>query len=867
MSDVFISYARSTAAQAQAVAEALRGLGYGVWLDDEIPAHRAFAEVIEERLKAAKAVVVIWSAEAAKSEWVQSEADRARADRKLVQLTIDGAKLPMPFDRIQCADMNGWKGDVAAPGWRKVLSSVDVLVGSQADAPLLVVQSVPARPALGPPGNMPSHASSFLGRDRSLAEIATLLDQERMLTLIGVGGVGKTRLATEVAGRAAGAFPDGTWMVEFAALRDATAVGYAVAGVFGVAQQPDRSIEQCLVAWLGQRRLLLILDNCEHLIDAVAHLANDIITRCPNVILMATSREALMIDGERVWAVPSLGFRDGSDSPAVALFVERARSATPDFDLGGEADAVVEICRRLDGIPLAIELAAARTRAMSPSQIRDGLEERFRLLIGGTRGALERHQSLRQTVSWSYEMLTAAEQAALCRCAVFAGEFTLEAAQAVCAGGDIEAFEVLDLLDSLVRKSLMTALRRDRVVRYGQLETIRQFGEEQLAAAGGGEATRARHARYFADDSGARFRQWLSPLEREAYEWLDREMGNLRAAFRWACDNRQTDIAAVIASSVGDMARFRFRVEAAGWAGEIVDAARAERHPRLIYLLTWAASSAWAAQDMEAAKRYGAEAVALLDDPHFEPFAWIFSDLAAVAQYEGHAPRGLDFAHAGAAHPADQTDRFCLAFAIYVEAAFGNLDDAMAMAKSALPLCEATGIPMTIAIALLGFGRAFAEHEPAVAQTALERGVAVSRDGGNLWTEMFLLGQLTSHQTRHAEPAAALGTLRRCLEIWPGSTELTATAATIGNLIVLLDKLGGPRDCALLFGALGAGVDLGLMMPGFPAAVARSRTLLGDAAFEDLRQAGASLSPAEAFELTRTLVRNWLDTLGPKAAA
>src|SRR5205085_5820479 len=361
------------------------------------------------------------------------------------------------------------------------------------------------------PGNLPAQGTSFLGREHELVEVAEMLGRVRLLTLTGVGGVGKTRLALQVAAELSPEYPDGTWLVELAAIGDPTATGHAVAGTLGIAQQPGLTIEQSVVTTLSRRGLLLVLDNCEHLIEAVALLTHDIVTRCPNVRVLATSREALMVDGEQIWPVPSLSFREGASSPAVALFVERARAVAPQVELGGDAALISEICRRLDGIPLAIELAAARIRAMSPLQIRDRLDERFRILTGGSRRALERHQTLRHAVQWSYDLLSVAERQLLARCSVFAGGFTLEAAEQVGRGDAVEPVQVLDLLDSLVRKSLVTVERSGNTTRYGLLETIRQFAEEQLAASGEADAARRHHAAFFVSDSDAHFQIWRGP--------------------------------------------------------------------------------------------------------------------------------------------------------------------------------------------------------------------------------------------------------------------------------------------------------------------------------------------------------------------
>jgi predicted ATPase len=407
-------------------------------------------------------------------------------------------------------------------------------------------------------GNLPSQSTSFLGRERVITDISARLRRARLVTLTGVGGVGKTRLALQVGASVSPNFQGGTWQVQLASVLDPSATGHAVAAVFGVTQQQSQTIEQSIVESLAGRQLLLILDNCEHLIGEVAALSRAIIDRCPRVTLLATSREALTIEGEQIYPVPPLGFLDGIHSPAVELFVERARAVLPDFSMNGHGDDVSEICRRLDGIPLAIELAAARMRVLSPAQVRTRLDDRFRLLTGGPRHGLERHQTLRHAVQWSFDLLTPEERTVLCRCAVFAGGFSLEAAEHVCAEVEASESDILDLLDGLVRKSLVSVDHSGAIVRYSLLETIRQFGEKQLTAANESEAVRTRHAQYFAADSRANFELWRSPRQIEAYRWLDREMGNLRAAFRWSVDRGDIETAANLASNLGDIGLFNF---------------------------------------------------------------------------------------------------------------------------------------------------------------------------------------------------------------------------------------------------------------------------------------------------------------------
>ena len=305
------------------------------------------------------------------------------------------------------------------------------------------------------------------------------------MTLTGVGGVGKTRLATEVAARLADEFPDGVWLFELAAVTDPAAVPDAVAAVLGITQQPGKSLNDSVAAALEGRVRLLVFDNCEHVLDAAADLVEVTLAKSATVRILATSREGLGVADEQLWPVPSLEVGAGIDSSAVALFVERARNVTPRFSLADadESTAVTEICRRLDGIPLAIELAASRMASMTAGDVRDRLDHRFRLLVGSRRG-MERHHTLRHAVAWSYDLLDDAEKSLLARCSVFAGGFDLQSACAVAGFDDTDDYAILDLLDALVRKSLLVVDRSVGRARYSMLETIRQFAEEQLVASG-----------------------------------------------------------------------------------------------------------------------------------------------------------------------------------------------------------------------------------------------------------------------------------------------------------------------------------------------------------------------------------------------
>ena len=329
----------------------------------------------------------------------------------------------------------------------------------------------------------------------------------------------------------------------------------------------------------------MVFDNCEHVLDAAADLVDAILAQSATVTILATSREGLGVGDEQVWPVSSLDVVAGTGSAAVELFVERARAIAPRFSMIDEADAVVEICQRLDGIPLAIELAASRMASMTASEVRDRLDDRFRLLVGSRRG-LERHHTLRHTVAWSYDLLDDAEKDLLERCSVFAGGFDLQSACAV-AGFELDDYAVLDLLDALVRKSLLIADRSAGRTRFSMLETIRQFAEEQLVAAARPRRSRAAHARYFAGRETDILALWDSPRQGGVH-WFTVELANLRTAFRWAADHDDLDTAATIATYA---AFFGLRVEnyePIAWAEELIEPARAVDHPRLAALYVMA---------------------------------------------------------------------------------------------------------------------------------------------------------------------------------------------------------------------------------------------------------------------------------------
>ncbi|HKX19647.1 MAG TPA: LuxR C-terminal-related transcriptional regulator [bacterium] len=396
--------------------------------------------------------------------------------------------------------------------------------------------------------NIPTELTTFVGREREITHVSRFLARTRFLTLIGAGGAGKSRLAFRAAARALAEFPDGVWAVELASLAEPALVPQRVAVVLKVPEQSARDVAATLADALRGKSVLLVLDNCEHVAAATAALAGVLLRECPDLRVLATSRIPLSVPGETLWRVPSLTLpassdvaspREAAHSEAVRLFVERARAVDPAFALEPvNAADVVQICRRLDGVPLAIELAAARAGVLSPAQIAARLDDRFRLLTGGTTGALPRHQTLRATMEWSYGLLGARERTVLRRLAVFAGGWTLEAAESIC-GEDILPGDVLDSVGRLVDGSLVIASTREGEARYRLLETVLQYGRERLAESGEEAQVCRRHLEWYVPfaeqcDRGLRGADealWMGRLEREH--------DNLLAALDYAklCDD------------------------------------------------------------------------------------------------------------------------------------------------------------------------------------------------------------------------------------------------------------------------------------------------------------------------------------------
>ena len=576
--------------------------------------------------------------------------------------------------------------------------------------------------------------SSFIGREREIARIVAALDETRAVTLTGVGGVGKTRLAMQVAARVLPRFREGAWLVELAPLRDPGGVPGALAAVFRVTARSGMTLEESLAEFLRTKQLLVVLDNCEHLLEPVAELVEYLERECAGLVVLATSREGLAVEGERVVPVPSLASPVPDAGPAVAaeadavrLFVERARAADPDFSLTVEnTPAVVQVCRRLDGVPLAIELAAARVAAMSPEELLEGLERRFETLAGGRRRAVQRHQTLRAAIDWSYDLLSEHERRLLTRLAVFAGGCTRRAAETVCGAEPLASRQVFNLLVALVGKSLVVAQRDGPETRYRLLETIREYGEERLAETGESETMRDAHAEYFCQLAVDLFGELYGPQQIEANRRLVAEHENVLAATNHAIDADNLDLALRLVSNIPlQDQRFGYRLVLP--VDAMLRLPGASDHPLYPIGLAAAAGNAANRGDLvrsEAAAEEALDAARRLSrDPDPRVDFLISAARSAVAVAVGawdecatHLDEALKLARSTlpSVFLANQ-----LASTAIAHTMAGNADVAAALAGEGLELARRAGAPLSIAMSLVALAGALADRDPPRARALL----------------------------------------------------------------------------------------------------------------------------------------------------
>jgi predicted ATPase len=613
------------------------------------------------------------------------------------------------------------------------------------------------------PNNLPIQTTSFVGREKQLEDVKRLLKNTRLLTLMGAGGTGKTRLALETGAQLIHDFWDGVWLVELALIAEAERVVEAVAAAVGAREDPDRPLRSTLVNFLRSKGILLLLDNCEHLISATSDLAAELLRSCPRLKILATSRQSLRIGGEATFRVPPLQVLEVraddlrkpdfaarlSQYEAVRLFIARAVAARSDFTITkANAPAVAEICSRLDGIPLAIELAAARVRLLSVDQIASRLDDRFRLLRGGRRDDLPHQQTLQALIDWSYDLLSEKERIAFRRMGVFAGGRTLEALEAVCSGDGVEEIEVLELLEQLVDKSLIT-VERDALgnPRYTMIESVWHYAREKLEASGEAPALRDRHLRYF-----LAFAEQAAPnLEGpDQKSWLDRvqiEFFNFRFAVEWTIKSQQTEAGLRLITALYRMIEVRGNL-AEAWDTAMRLLALPDSNVSAPYRAGFRVAIgriAWAADRYEDARKFQAEAQRIFDTIGDE----VGSALADMLM--GFLDRGD-----GDIEGAER--RFQRALTVgrrvrqaYLEAGSlsglgsiamdrGDLGQARQLKEQSLQIYERLGDRWIIGLILWGLTQvAIAQEDYPRARSALAEWTRLTRELGNRWILPYIL--------------------------------------------------------------------------------------------------------------------------------
>jgi predicted ATPase/DNA-binding CsgD family transcriptional regulator len=683
---------------------------------------------------------------------------------------------------------------------------------------------------------LPAPRSSFVGREQAMLEIERELATTRLLTLTGVGGSGKTRLALEVVRELLEVYPDGAWLVELASLSEGELVPQAVAAALGLREQPGLPFTDALVDFLRSRRMLLVLDNCEHLIEDCARLVDALLDSCEHLRILATSREALGVAGEVNWTVPSLTVPDAGDSSdpeglagyeAVRLFVERARSRLPGFVLTPEnAPAVADICRKLDGIPLAVELATARVVVLSVEQISERLNDSLGLLTTNDRTRAPRQRTLRAALAWSHELLSEPERELFGRLAVFAGGWTLEAAEAVGAGEPVRAGEVLELLASLVDKSLVVAEGSGAgEIRYRMLEPVRQYALERLEKGDRAEETRRRYAAFFVSLAEEARPMLRATSQVEWLERLEKENANLRGALSWTLSTNGIPAAARLGWGLWPFWWIRNRqIEGRRWMEQVLRSKDALPLPLRIRAIVATEAMAYGQSDVEAVVRYAGDLMGLSREVGGSALAESFAHggLGLVATLQGdferatrHLEEGLPlFSEAGEEGLATQTHTW-LGTVLFLQS---DQEGASRRFKEGLALGRSIGDRLSICNALFNLAQlALAAGDLGAAFLRFAQGIAPSEELGDRGNVAYILEGL-------GVVAGARGEALRAARLLGASEDLISAIGLRGHTYYRPDR------------ALYERIE------------AEVRARLDEAAFEAAKEEGRAMSPGQAVE-------------------
>jgi predicted ATPase/DNA-binding SARP family transcriptional activator/DNA-binding CsgD family transcriptional regulator len=694
--------------------------------------------------------------------------------------------------------------------------------------------------------NLPGARTSFIGRERELVEIKRTLAITGLMTLTGAGGSGKTRLALEIARGLVGVYPDGVWLVELGSLSEGELVAQAVADALGVREQPNRPLADTLADALREKKLLLLLDNCEHLLDAAARLVDTLLGSCPRLRILATGREAIGVPGEANWPVPPLSVPDADSSPtdlmryeAVRLFVERARLRLPSFDLTpANAQAVAEVCRRLDGIPLAIELVTGRVTALAIQQVAERIEDSLSLLISGPRAATPRHQTMRATIEWSFALLSEPEQALFNRLSVFVGGCTLEAAETVGAGDGLQKGDVLDLLGRLVDKSLLVAEPGpDSASRYRMLEPVREYAREKLEESGEDDAVRHRHLLWCLTLAEQAEPELKGPRQKKWLEWLEREHDNLQVALGWVLEREvetpeSIELGARLASALWRFWYKRGHLSTGHrWLDATLSKSGVLSAVTRVKALGGAGLVAWERGDYASARAIHEEGLRLHRQAENKPgIAFSLNHLGLVALYQG------DY-----------------------RSAKGLLEEGLILQQE---LEDAGG--KAAALHNLGLVALYrGDYEPA--KTLIEESLSLVRDLGDIWTISILLNNL-------GLAALHQGDYDRAADLQEESLTLRRELGDRGGVAECLEGLSGvagaraSRAVRLWASAEAIREEIGAPLPPghrslHATYLTAARSQLDDAAFAEAWATGKAITQEAAIEYALGAAESTLPTV------
>jgi len=705
------------------------------------------------------------------------------------------------------------------------------------------LEPVQPRQAQGQRHVLPAPATSFLGRDQELALVRKTLAGGRLATLVGPGGVGKTRLAQK-----ATAAEGSVWWVDLAPLRGPDAVPQALADALDLDVLPGTPLQSSLREWARGAAGLLVLDNCEHLLAAVAGLAQQLLAVPSALRLLATSRERLGLDGEQVLVVPPLGVPtpDAEEvrTPAVRLFCDRARAADPNFAPGREVlERVGDVCRALDGLPLAIELAAARIGTLTVDDLADRLDDRFELLRTTHRGGDARHHTLRGVVDWSFDLLTPEEQRLFLRLSVFAAAFDIATAEKVLADDDLPAGRVADLVARLADRSMLTRPGHSGVGRYRMLDTLRAYATWKLPTAEA-ERIRRRHAAFMVDLAERAEAGLQGPDEPGWAHRVEAWMDDLRAAWSRTRDAGEVDVAVRLAAALTRFAYWRVRPDILAWGTWA--AAMVPAHPRLAIAHAAAAHAAWVDGRLDQARELARRGVAVAGGPTAPGAAVPMEALGDVALLSGDLAAALE-AYRGVAALAGPGDLAGLAIAKANQAlalSYGGNDRAACTAAGeAVAAALASANPTAIAMARFAEGEALADLDPSNAVAALDEARRRSQDVGNRFVAGTALTATVALRSRHGPPDRALALFRDAVEHWQRSGNRVLIVTTLRNLVVLLARTGRDKGAVSLAATLqrqAPGKSYGSEAERTATALAAVRQRLGDAAYTHAWAAGTA---------------------------